>query len=94
MIGDLGKDLLQGGGVAGLDLDQGVAWIAPGLADADLLDAEGAARRGDAVEDFGQDQAVDDVAADLDILDVDGRRSGRRCAGLGTQHDDGSPESD
>ena len=35
----------------------------------DLLDAKRAAGRGDQVEHLGQDQAVDDVAADLDVFD-------------------------
>ena len=50
------------------NLDQGVARIVPGLADGDLLDPERAAVARDAVEDLRQDQAVDDVAADLDVF--------------------------
>ena len=41
----------------------------PGLADRDLLDAKGAAADGDQVEDLRQDQAVDDMARNLNFFD-------------------------
>ncbi len=82
VVGNLGQNSFQVRRVAGPNLDQRVARIGPGLADRDFLDAEGAAARGDAVEDLRQDQTVDDMAADLHVFHVDlnrPRRQGRSC---------------
>ena len=69
MVGNLGKYLLQLCVGLGTDFDQGKAGIGSFLADADILDEERAAARSDAIQDFGQDEAVDYVAADLDVFD-------------------------
>ena len=56
-------------GRAGPDGDPGVARVDPPGADRALADLERPAHLEDAVEDLGQEQRVDDVAADLDLLD-------------------------
>ena len=61
--------------VVGPDRDPGVARVGPPHADLALADLERPAHQQDAVEDLGQEQRVDDVAADLDLLDDARRRS-------------------
>ena len=60
------------------DFDHGVARIVPRLADRDVGDAKLAAAGRDRIEHLGQDEAVDDVAGDLDFFDEWERRSGVR----------------
>ena len=68
VVGDLGEDLLQDLFVVGADFQQGMAGVVPRLPDRDLLDLETAAAAGDGIENFGQDEAVDDMAADFDLF--------------------------
>ncbi len=68
MVGDLRQDFLQDLFVVGANLQQGMAGVVSRLPDRDLLDFETAAAAGDGIEDFGQDQTVDDVAADFDLF--------------------------
>ena len=70
VVGYLGQDLIEFRSVVGADFDQGMAPIAGRLADLDLLDTKRAAVMGDAVEHLRQNQAVDDVAGKLDVLDL------------------------
>ena len=70
LIGDVGQDLLEAIGGRRPHFDQGIAGIAAVVADRDLLDAEGAAGGGDEVENFGEQQAIDDMAADFDLFDM------------------------
>ena len=66
---NLAQDQVQRLAVGGPDLDQGVARVVAGLADGDLLDLKRAAVAENAVQDLGQDQAVDDMAANFDFFD-------------------------
>jgi hypothetical protein len=69
VIGNLRDDRLQGAVAGGANLDAGKAGVGAVVPDDDVLDLELAARGRDAVEHLGQDQAVDDVAANLDVFD-------------------------
>ena len=73
------EDVVELLGRGGADLDAGVARIGLALAELDLLDGVGAAARQDLVEHLGQEQRIDDVALQLDFLDVgqSRRRRGR-----------------
>ena len=68
VVGDLGEDFLQDLFLVGANFQQGMAGVVPRLPDRDLLDFATAAPAGDGIEDFGQDEAVDDMAADFDLF--------------------------
>ena len=68
MVGDLGEILSRDLFVVGANFQQGMAGIVPRLPDRDLLDLEAAAAAGDGIKNFGQDQAIDDMAADFDLF--------------------------
>ena len=82
VIGDLRQDLAQRFGRRRALRSTGKAGVVAALADRDVLDAENTARRGDDVENLGQDQAVDDVAADFDFFDKVERFGGLPGIGL------------
>lgn len=69
VVGDLGEDFFEPLAGGGGDFDEGAAGIGTGLADEDIFEAEGAAFGHNLVEDFGQQQAIDDVAAKFDFFD-------------------------
>ena len=69
MVGDLGQDVLHPFFVWSTDFDHGVAGVVPRLANGDVRDPELAAIRGDGIENLGQNQAIDDMAADFDFFD-------------------------
>ena len=55
-----------------LDPDPGVARVRPADTDLALVDLEGAAHLENSIEDLGKQQRVDDVPADLDLVDGPG----------------------
>ena len=85
MIGDLRDNGRQCRRRAGLDFDQRIARIVPRLADRDPLDAKRPAAGRDQIENLRQNQAIDNVAAQLDFLDETigiGRGSGGGIAAI------------
>ena len=63
----------QDGGTGSVDLDAGIAGVGLALADADILDLVSRSMRQDLVEHLGQQQGIDDVALQLDLLDMRAR---------------------
>ena len=78
MIRDLLENLGQFRGAVVRHFHKRVAGVGAGLADRDLLDAKCAAQAGDQVQDLGQDEAINNMSADLDVLDDRGRE-GSAC---------------
>ena len=72
MVADLLKNLRQPFGRVGLHFHQGEAGIGARLPNRDLLDAKRPAQARDHIEHLGQDQAIDDVALDLDVFNKGG----------------------
>lgn len=68
VVGDLGEDFPQHLFLVSADFQPCIAGIVPRLPDRDLLDLANAPAASDEVEDFRQDEAVDDMAADLDLF--------------------------
>ena len=81
VVADLRKDFAQQLRVGRADFYQGETRIETCLADRDLLDLESSAGRRNQIENLGQDQAVDDVPADLHVFDEFGRNM--RCRRFG-----------
>ncbi len=69
VVGDLGEDFVELLASGGGDFDEGAAGVGAGLADEDVFEFKRAALGHDLVEDFGQEQAIDDVPAEFDFLD-------------------------
>jgi hypothetical protein len=76
VVADLAKNLGQFGFAAGRHLNQRIAGIRAQAADRNLFDGKRAAEAGNEIEDFGQNQAVNDVAANFDVLDPSGPGGG------------------
>jgi len=71
VVGDLSQDPIESCGVVRANFNHRRAGVAPRLADLDLLETKRPPMGTDRVEDFRQDQAVDDVTPDLDFFPVD-----------------------
>ena len=69
MLDQVSEDRRQRLVTVGLDRDPRVARIGAMHADLALADLERPPHQQDAVEDLGKQERVDDVAADLDLLD-------------------------
>ena len=69
MLDQVAQDRLERLVAVGPDRDPGVARVGTAHADLALADLERSAHQQDAIEDLGQQQRVDDMAADLDLLD-------------------------
>jgi hypothetical protein len=68
VVGNLREDLAQSIAAIGTNFKQGITGVGSPLADGHVLDLECAPAGGDHIEDLGQDQAVDDVTANLNIF--------------------------
>ena len=68
VVGDLRQDFFQALFAVSANFQQGMAGVVPRLPDHDLLDFETAAAAGNRIENLGQNEAVDDMAADLDLF--------------------------
>ena len=82
VLDEVAQDRLERLVVVGLDGDPGVARVGSPHADLALADLERSPHQQDAVEDLGQEQRVDDMAADLDLLDHSRRRSRPGCGSV------------
>ena len=93
VIADLAQNIGQQGSAGSPHFNQGETRIRAALADRDFFDAEGSARGRNQIEHLGQDQAVDDMAGDLHVLDVRGRCkfTGRSGGGHGFALECGFP---
>ena len=69
MLDQVAQDRAERLVIVGLDRDPCIARIGPVHADLALADLERSAHQEDAIQDLGQEQRVDDMAANLDLLD-------------------------
>ena len=69
MVGDQSKDLVQFLTRLRADLEQRIAGVMPALANRDVLDRKGTARLRDAIQNLRQNQTVNNMSADLYVLD-------------------------
>ena len=68
MLDQVSEDRVDRLGAIGPDPDAGVARVGSANTDLALVDLEAAAHLQNAVEDLGQQERVDDVTADLDLI--------------------------
>ena len=87
MIRDRAQDRIKRLLAGGRNLDRGVAGIRPCLTNTDLNNSKAATAAGDAVQDLGEDQAINNMAFNLDRFTKVARivwalRQPPRCCGL------------
>ena len=90
VLDEVADDRVEGLGRVGVDADPRVAGVGPLDADRALVDLERPPHLEDAVKDLRQQERIDDVAANLDLVDRAGRLSGgrrRRCMRIRSRHD-------
>ena len=68
MLDQVSEDRVDRFGAIGPDPDPGIARVGSADSDLALVDLEAASHLENAVEDLGQQERIDDVSADLDLV--------------------------